>query len=115
MDRLNRDPELWISDMASMAAEALALAKGRRRQDLDADRGFELQLTLLVLRIGEAASHVPKAARDGIKLPWGDIIAMRNRLVHAYFRIDHDLLWEAVEDGLPLVVRGLKAAAKRAR
>ena len=77
------------------------------------DRALELQLTLLVLRVGEAASRVPPAKRNGIDLPWGDVISIRNRLVHAYFEIDHDLLWQEVEDILPLVVRGLKAAAKR--
>jgi uncharacterized protein with HEPN domain len=114
VDRLTRDADLWITDMARFTAEALALAKGRRRRDLETDRGFELQLTHLVLRIGEAASHVPPEARKGIDLPWRGIVAMRNRLVHAYFEMDHDLLWQTVEDGLPLVANALKAA-KRAR
>ncbi len=108
-----RDPSLWLSDMASFAAEALALMEGRHRKDLETDRALELQLTMLVLRVGEAASHVPPATRKGIELPWGDVIAIRNRLVHAYFEIDHDLLWQEVEDTLPLVVRALRSAAKR--
>ena len=113
MDRLSRDPDLWIADMASLTAEAIALVKGRRRKDLETDRGFELQLTHLLLLIGEAASHVPKATQDGIKLPWPGITAMRNRLVHAYFQLDHDRLWEAAEGGLPLIANALKAASKR--
>lgn len=94
--------------MADFTAEALALAKGRRRADLDSDRAFELQLTHLVLRIGEAASHVPEDAKRGIPLPWRAIIAMRNRLIHAYFEMDRDLLWQAIEDGLPRVAKALK-------
>lgn len=108
-----REPSLWLADMASFAAEALALMEGRDRKDLETDRALELQLTLLVLRVGEAASRVPPAKRIGIDLPWGDVVAIRNRLVHAYFEIDHDLLWQEVEDTLPLVVRGLKSAKRR--
>lgn len=108
-----RETSVWLADMASFAAEALALMAGRHRGDLETDRALELQLTLLVLRVGEAASHVPPATRKGLDVPWGDVIAMRNRLVHAYFEIDHDLLWQEVEDILPLVIRGLKAAARR--
>lgn len=110
---MTRDASLWLADMASFAAEALALMAGRQRKDLETDRGLELQLTLLVLRIGEAARNVPPAMRKGIDLPWGDVVAMRNRLVHAYFEIDRDLLWQEVEDILPLVARALKAATKR--
>jgi uncharacterized protein with HEPN domain len=99
--------------MASFTAEALALTRGRRRSDLDTDRAFELQVTHLMLRIGEAASHVPVATQASIKLPWRDIIAMRNRLIHAYFETDHDLLWQALEDGLPEVAKALQSASKR--
>jgi uncharacterized protein with HEPN domain len=113
VDRLTRDASMWLVDMASFTSEALALAKGRQRKDLDTDRAFELQLTHLILRIGEAASHVPVSTQATIDLPWRRIIAMRNRLVHAYFEIDHDILWRAVEGGLPLVANALKAAKRR--
>jgi uncharacterized protein with HEPN domain len=66
-----------------------------------------LQVTHLILRIGEAAAHVPPAARHGIDLPWRAIVAMRNRLIHAYFEVDHDLLWQAIEDGLPRIAAAL--------
>lgn len=61
-----------------------------------------------MLRIGEAASHVPAAAQARIDLPWRAIVAMRNRLIHASFEVDHDLLWQALEDGLPLVAKALR-------
>jgi uncharacterized protein with HEPN domain len=99
--------------MASFAAEALDLIAGRKRDDLESDRALELQLTLLVLRVGEAARHVPPARQAAVDLPWRDIIAMRNRLVHAYFEVDHDLLWQEVHDTLPLVVRALRSAGRR--
>lgn len=104
---MSRDAKLWLSDMADFTAETLALAKGRKRADLDRDRAFELQVTHLILRIGEAASHVPQSAQEGIDLPWRAIVAMRNRLVHAYFEVDHDLLWQALEDGLPAIDKAL--------
>ena len=104
---MTRDPGLWLSDMADFTHEALALAKGRHRKDLDTDRAFELQVTHLLLRIGEAASHVPGNARKGIDLPWRAIVAMRNRLIHAHFQLDHDLLWQALEVGLPKVGKAL--------
>jgi uncharacterized protein with HEPN domain len=47
--------------------------------------------------IGEAAYQLPadwKAAHGSI--PWGDMMGMRNRLIHGYFAIDLDIVWETI-------------------
>jgi uncharacterized protein with HEPN domain len=31
-------------------------------------------------------------------LPWSAIVAMRNRLIHAYFDIDRDIIWRTVTE-----------------
>jgi uncharacterized protein with HEPN domain len=56
--------------------------------------------------IGEAAYSLPKDLRDQRPdIPWSEIIGMRHILVHDYFVIDIDIVWDAVERDLP----GLKA------
>jgi len=52
--------------------------------------------------IGEAV----RALSDSLKaqlsdVPWIDIVGMRNRIVHEYFSIDHEILWNTVEKDLP--------------
>lgn len=108
-----RDATLWLEDMRRFAREALALADGRIRDDLDTDRALELQLTHLMLRIGEAAVHVPGKVREGYDLSWRALVGMRNRLVHAYFEVDLDLLWQAVEDSLPALAAALESPEQR--
>jgi uncharacterized protein with HEPN domain len=44
------------------------------------------------------------------ELPWEDIVAMRHRLVHAYFDIDLRVLWSTVEHDLSLLVEQLRRA-----
>ena len=52
--------------------------------------------------IGEAASRVSEECqRRSPDIPWAEIVAMRNRLVHVYFDIDLDRVWETVTDDLP--------------
>lgn len=52
--------------------------------------------------MGEAASHVSQEARQlGPEIPWGQIVGMRNRLVHAYFQVDLAIIWEIVQVDLP--------------
>jgi uncharacterized protein with HEPN domain len=51
---------------------------------------------------GEAAAKVSASAKaSSPNLPWQQIVAMRNRLIHAYFDIDHDILWRTATDEIP--------------
>ena len=74
-------------------------------RDLDADRLLALALVRLLEIIGEAAGRVAReeqARRPGV--PWSAIIGLRNRLIHGYDDIDHDILWQIVTTDLPILV-----------
>ena len=52
--------------------------------------------------IGEAASRVSQDFRaTHPQLPWADIVGMRNRLIHAYFDINLDRVWDTIKKDLP--------------
>ena len=54
--------------------------------------------------IGEAARNVSDDFRQAhAEVPWTEIVGMRNRLIHAYFRVDLAIVWEIVEGDLPLL------------
>ena len=51
---------------------------------------------------GEAVSRLSAETRAAAPVvPWARITAMRNRLVHAYFDIDHDILWSTATSDVP--------------
>ena len=41
-------------------------------------------------------------------IPWGEIVGMRNRLVHAYFNVDIGLVWQTVQEDLPPLIAQLE-------
>lgn len=54
--------------------------------------------------IGEACrSMTVKFRAEYPEIPWSQIIGMRNILVHQYFEIDTDIVWEAITRDLPLL------------
>jgi len=54
--------------------------------------------------IGEAAGHVPDDIQERHPdVPWTQMKAMRNILVHEYFGVDTDILWQTVQEDLPLL------------
>jgi uncharacterized protein with HEPN domain len=54
--------------------------------------------------IGEASRGLPEDVRARApEVPWLSIIGMRNILVHGYFDIDTDIVWEAASRDVPAV------------
>ena len=48
--------------------------------------------------IGEASKNIPTEVKEKFKaIPWRDINAMRNKLVHEYFRVDAETVWNVVQ------------------
>lgn len=89
----------------------MAFAAGRTRADLDQDRLLLLAPVKSIEIIGEAASQVTEATRARMPaIPWPAIVAMRHRLVHAYFDVDPDRVWDTVTDDLPPLVAALDEA-----
>lgn len=87
--------------MADAIEAAGRFAGGRQRADLDTDEMLLFALVRAVEVVGEAASRVTEATRAEVPLPWAAVVGMRNRLVHAYFDVDRDILWATVERSLP--------------
>ena len=106
---MNASDEIRLRHMLDAAETALRLAQGRTQRDLDEDEGLTLSLTKAVEMIGEAARHVSEPTRAQTPaIPWAQIIAMRNRLVHVYFDIDPEVLWQTVRNDLPSLVAQLE-------
>lgn len=100
-----------IRHMLDSAREAIAFAHGRTRKDLDGNRMLVLALVKSIEIIGEAASKVSPEARTYLSaLPWPSIVGMRNRLIHAYFDIDLDRVWDTITDDLPPLIVELERA-----
>ena len=107
---MHGNDQIRLRHMLEAARKAMRVAQGRTRHDLDMDENLELSLMKAVEMIGEAASQVGEATRRQYpSIPWKKIIAMRNRLVHVYFDINFDILWQTVQDDLPPLIAQLEA------
>jgi uncharacterized protein with HEPN domain len=54
--------------------------------------------------IGEAVKQLPSKIRDVyVTVPWKDIAGMRDMLIHHYFGVDFDIVWDVVMNELPIL------------
>jgi uncharacterized protein with HEPN domain len=85
--------------------EALSFIAGKSRADLFSDRKLALAVIKSIEIAGEAASRVSQDLRvNSPQIPWQDIVAMRNRLIHGYFDINLDIVWKTVTEELPPLI-----------
>lgn len=64
--------------------------------------------------IGEAAAQLPVADREQApEVPWGDLIGLRNRVVHDYDQVDREIIDDIVENDLVLLARHVTAMRAR--
>lgn len=81
---------------------ALQMSNARTREDLSNDPMLSMALIRCLEILGEAASKIsPQIRIEFPALPFGKMISMRNRLIHAYFDVDLDIVWETVSEDLP--------------
>ncbi len=105
----HRKDKVRLKHMREYSKEAIELAQGKTREDLDRDRVFELALTRLVEIIGEAAAKItPETQGKFAQIPWPEIIGLRNRLIHGYDAVDLDILWEIVQHDIPALLSELE-------
>ena len=106
---LTKNDAVRLRHMLDAARKALSFSRGKTRVDIEQDDQLTLALVRLVEIIGEAASRVSRQLQDQTpSIAWADIISTRNKLVHAYFNIDLDVMWQIIREDLPLLVNELE-------
>jgi uncharacterized protein with HEPN domain len=106
---MNPHDRVRLHHLADALNSAIGFARGRDRSDLDSDEMLLFALVRAIEIAGEAASRVTAETRAELPdLPWNSIVGMRNRLVHAYFDINKDILWTTVTDAAPPLAERLK-------
>lgn len=59
--------------------------------------------------MGEAARAIPEEIQEKYpEVPWGKMQGIRNVLVHEYFRLDEEILWNASQEDIPSLIAALE-------
>lgn len=98
---INKDL-IRLKHMLDSTNAILSFIKGKRRSNLDKNRLLTSGIIRELEILGEAAGQITVKTKNQFpELPWKQLTGMRNRLIHAYFDVDHDIIWKTIKDYLP--------------
>ena len=107
---VSRDWRIYLRDMRDFCDRIVSYSDGLAREDFERhDLTYDAIVRNIEL-LGEAARQIPAEVRDRANsIEWQKIIALRNILIHGYFGIDDDILWDVVTNRIGQLRLALEA------
>jgi uncharacterized protein with HEPN domain len=99
-----RDYKLYLKDILA-AIESIEGFVGKMGLDTFGADDKTVSAVIRKLEIlGEACKGIPEEVRQNHpNLPWKEMAGMRDKLIHLYFGVDHQLVWKTIKERLPQV------------
>jgi uncharacterized protein with HEPN domain len=99
---VSRSVQLYVNDILVSCDKILRYTAGLSFEDfIDDERTFDAVIRNLQL-IGEAVKNLPDDLCDLYsEVEWRKIAGLRNILVHAYFTVENEIIWDVVQSKIP--------------
>jgi len=101
----NEQDIVRLRHILDAAKKIVEYTESIQRDGLDRDEKLALALVRLLEIIGEAAKAVSQDfRRNNPQIPWREIAGTRDRLIHGYYDIDFDVVWQIVSGDIPPLI-----------
>lgn len=97
-----RDYGDFVQDILDSINDVENFIDGMEFEDFIKDKKTIYSVVRAIEIIGEAAKNVPEQVRKKYPdVPWKQMAGMRDKLIHEYFGVDLEILWETAKDDVP--------------
>ncbi|HUD45035.1 MAG TPA: DUF86 domain-containing protein [Patescibacteria group bacterium] len=110
---MKRDPLIYIHDMLESIEHIAEDTAGLTKDTFSQTRIIQQAVVRNIEIIGEASQHLPSEFKDRYPtIPWRQISATRNKIIHEYFGIKLDVIWKTIQEDLPDLKQALDLILK---
>jgi uncharacterized protein with HEPN domain len=100
-----RDAAVFLDDIVEACDKIFRYTSGFTAEQFYRDEKTIDSVVRNLEVIGEAAKNVPDEMRAKIAVDWKKMAGLRDVLIHGYFGIDLEIIWDIVENKIPILRR----------
>ena len=99
---MKRKVEFFLKDILQSISDIEAFVGQMSKDDFLKDRKTQSAVVRQIEIIGEAIKYLPVELKATyLHVPWKEIAGMRDVIIHEYFGVDTDLVWNAIKNDVP--------------
>lgn len=104
-----RRDDAYLLDILIAARKALQFVEGIDQNNFRDNELVQNAVMRPLEIIGEASSKISKEFRKAhSEIPWREMIGLRKRLIHEYFRIDYGAVWDTIHKDIPKLIETIE-------
>ena len=108
-----RDPQATLRQIQDAARRLQTICEGKTKEQMLADWLSTAALERFLEIVGEGVKRLPLELRARHpSVPWKEIAGTRDHLSHGYDDVDYQVLWDAVNKDLPLLLATIEKMLK---
>lgn len=102
-----------LRHMLDAAERIIAFTEEVSAENFQKDEKLNLAVVRLFEILGEAANNISDEVQKKYSdVPWREIAGIRNRLIHGYFDVDLNIVWQIIQTDLPPLIENIKYILK---
>ncbi|MEK7472934.1 MAG: DUF86 domain-containing protein [Patescibacteria group bacterium] len=113
MSNDRKDYKLYLIDIKTSCTRILKYSKNLTKLQFTKNHLLTDAIEKNMEVIGEAGNKIPPEIKKSLpEIPWKDIVSLRNKLIHDYFDIDINVIWETVTNDIPILKKQINKVLK---